>query len=322
MRRGVFRIPISLQQNQAPMQSRKLLEVHALIVTIAQEGSFIRASRKLGVAAPSLTRRVAWLERAIGTRLFHRTSRKMELTPAGRIFVAESTLSLEHAGRAWNLARYQGQLENGPIRVGYSPYVHTAFVSHLFRISTEGGGASGIVLQSAPTLEEVKRVLDGQLHTALGIHPIDDKDLWVQRVGAEGFSVGVPTNHALARRLDLTAKDLNRERVFWLPPSAHPQFCDIIAKYLESLGIEPHFNEVAGQAHALELTAEGVGLALLPRSAARISRTGVVFKPLVDRFLAIETMLFMRRDQRYGRVRDFVDDLYSRLSALGQRTKR
>ena len=45
-------------------------------------------------------------------------------------------------------------------------------------------------------------------------------------------------------------------------------------------------------------------------------RTGVVFKPVIDRYLAIETVLFMRRDQRSGTIKDFIDDLHFRLQAL------
>jgi len=45
------------------------LEVNILIVIIAQEGSFIRASKKLGIAPASLTRRVARLERNMGVKL-------------------------------------------------------------------------------------------------------------------------------------------------------------------------------------------------------------------------------------------------------------
>jgi DNA-binding transcriptional LysR family regulator len=296
------------------MQSRNLLEVHALIVAIAQEGSFIRASKKLGIAQPSLTRRVAALERSLGTRLFHRTSRKMELTKAGRLFVMESTLSLEHADRAWNLARHQGQLESGPIRLGYSPYIHSAFLPYLFRQSFAAEGPLGVVLESASTREGVNRVLRGQLHAALGIHPIDDEDLWVRPVGAEGFSVCIPRNHPLARKANLTVRELDRERVFWVSPSMHPGFYGNVIKYFQSVGIDPTLEEVGGQAHALESAAQGFGLALLPRSATRVSHSGVVFKSLSDRYLVIETILFMRRDQRYGRVKDLVDDLLSRLA--------
>jgi hypothetical protein len=79
------------------MQSRDPLEVNILIVIIAREGSFIRASKKLGIAPPSLTRRVAWLERNIGVKLFDRSTRNVELTAAGKVFVQESSLSLSHA---------------------------------------------------------------------------------------------------------------------------------------------------------------------------------------------------------------------------------
>ena len=100
------------------MQSRNPLEVNILIVIIAREGSFIRASKKLGIAPPSLTRRVAWLERNIGVKLFDRSTRNVELTAAAKLFVQESSLSLSHVERAWGLARFQGQIDSGPYRVG------------------------------------------------------------------------------------------------------------------------------------------------------------------------------------------------------------
>jgi hypothetical protein len=67
------------------MQSRNPLEVNILIVVIAQEGSSERASKKLGMAR-SLTRRVAWLERNIGVKLFGRSTRNVELTGGGKAF--------------------------------------------------------------------------------------------------------------------------------------------------------------------------------------------------------------------------------------------
>jgi hypothetical protein len=87
-------------------------------------------------------------------------------------------------------------------------------------------------------------------------------------------------------------------------------------KYICNLGVQPLFREVKSEAHALEFAAHGFGVALLPRSAAHITHAGTVFKPLTDRYLGIETMLFMRRDQRYGDLKDLVDDLFYRLLAL------
>jgi LysR family transcriptional regulator, benzoate and cis,cis-muconate-responsive activator of ben and cat genes len=144
------------------MQSRNLLEVNVLIVVIAQEGSFVRAAKKLGIAAPSLTRRVSMLEKSIGVRLFERTSRRVELTRAKRLFVQEAALSLNHSERAWDLARYQAQVESGPYRIGYSPCVHSAFLTPLNGLNPvvhpPGDEPSGIALESANTLELLESV--------------------------------------------------------------------------------------------------------------------------------------------------------------------
>lgn len=302
------------------MQSRNPLEVNILIVVIAQEGNFIRASQKLGITPPSLTRRVLSLEKSIGVKLFDRSTRNVQLTTAGRLFVQESSLSIMHAERAWDLARFQAQIEIGPYRVGYSPYTHSAFLPLLNGLGPvphpPGDEPSGIVLETANTLELVERVLRGKLHAALGVGPLSDRDLWVERVGREGFSVCLPRNHRLAQKTGVTAHDLDREMVFWMPRSLQPRFYGRVMKYIGSLGVQPLFREVKGEAHALEFVAHGFGLALLPRSAARITHVGTVFKPLTDRYLGIETVLFMRRDQRYGDLKDLVDDLCSRLLAL------
>ncbi len=303
------------------MQGESTLKMNNLIVVIAQEGSFVRAAKKLGIAQPSLTRRVQMLERSIGVKLFERTSRSVELTKAGRLFVLESTVSLNHAERAWDLARYQARIENGPYRVGYSPYVHSAFLPLLNELSlllrpSGDDDPSGFTLESALTRDLVERVLRGKLHAALGIRPVVDEDLWVQPVGREGFSLCLPKNHTLARRSVVTALDLHGEIIFWIPRSMHPGFYGRVIKYIRTLGAEPVFKEVRATTHALDFVAHGLGLALLPRSAARISHTGVVFKPLSDRYLGIETVLFMRRDQRYGQVKDRVDDLFDRLVSL------
>lgn len=302
------------------MQSRNPLEVHALAVIIAQEGSFVRASRRLGIAQPSLTRRIQSLERSIGVRLFERTSRKVNLTKAGRLFVQESTVSLHHAERAWDLARHQSQIEGGPYRIGYSSYTHSAFLPLLNELDVllrpAGDSPSGFTLESACTRELVERVLGGKLHAALGVRPIVDEDLWMQPVGREGFSICVPRNHPLAQKTAATVLDLSGEMIFWLPRSTHPAFYGRVIKYIRSTGAKPIFKEVRSVTHSLEFVSHGFGLALLPRSAARVSHTGVVFKPLADRYLGIETALFMRRDQRYGPLKEVVDDLFSRLRSL------
>jgi DNA-binding transcriptional LysR family regulator len=85
-------------------------------VAVAEELSFTHAAHRLHVSQPSLSAAVRQLETRVGVTLLHRTTRKVELTPAGRTLLAharevlEASSSLDGALRA-----HRG---GGRIRVG------------------------------------------------------------------------------------------------------------------------------------------------------------------------------------------------------------
>lgn len=77
----------------------------ALFVEVAKAKSFRRAAEAIGMPNPTLSRRISALEKAIGLRLLHRTTRKVELTEAGQIYferckriVDEARLAHEQLG--------------------------------------------------------------------------------------------------------------------------------------------------------------------------------------------------------------------------------
>lgn len=298
------------------MQSRNTLHLQLLVVVLAEQGSFLRAARKLGIPQPSLTRKLSQFEEELGVGLFERTTRRLELTKAGRLFVPEAVAALSHAERAWELARHQARIENGPLRIGYSPYIHSAFLPFLQRLHHSSDEAPNIALESALTLQMAEEVLRGKLHAALGIGPIVDRDLLIRPVGQEGFSICIPKNHPLSRKLTVSVSDLHGELLFWVPRALHPAFYRQVRKYIYGLGVQPVFKEVRARVQGIELVAQGFGMALMPRSTAHLSRPGVVFKPLADRYLKIETLLFTRRSQKPIVHQELIDDLVSRLKAL------
>ena len=59
------------------------LDDMALFVEVVKLRSFRRAADSLGMPNSTLSRRIGGLEKAIGLRLLHRTTRKIELTEAG-----------------------------------------------------------------------------------------------------------------------------------------------------------------------------------------------------------------------------------------------
>src|ERR1044071_7462751 len=70
--------------NVPDLRARELLTV----VTLAEYGSFVAAASHLKTSQPALTRTVKRVERVLGVTLFARNTRRVEITPAGREFVA------------------------------------------------------------------------------------------------------------------------------------------------------------------------------------------------------------------------------------------
>src|SRR5260221_9784812 len=90
-------------------------------LAVAQELHFGRAAALLYISQPSLSNQIHQLERTLGTDLFVRTSRKVELTPAGRALLEEAPLALGALEHAAERARLAGAGIAGTGRLGEPP---------------------------------------------------------------------------------------------------------------------------------------------------------------------------------------------------------
>ena len=70
-------------------------------VTVAEELHFGRAAERLRIAQPSLSHQIRRLEQQLEVTLLNRTSRRVELTPAGRVLLTQGRrLQSSQSGRS------------------------------------------------------------------------------------------------------------------------------------------------------------------------------------------------------------------------------
>jgi DNA-binding transcriptional LysR family regulator len=90
-------------------------------VRTAEGGSFSEAARRLGLTAAAVSRNVAMLERNLGVRLFHRSTRKLTLTEAGERFLVSINGSLDALQGAIAEAAAHGSEPVGVLKVSLPP---------------------------------------------------------------------------------------------------------------------------------------------------------------------------------------------------------
>lgn len=93
------------------------LEGWAIFATVAERRSFTAAAEALGLSKATVSKAVSRLEARVGAQLFHRTSRRLSLTPAGQSLAGRAARLLSDAQAAEEAAREEATGPSGIVRM-------------------------------------------------------------------------------------------------------------------------------------------------------------------------------------------------------------
>jgi DNA-binding transcriptional LysR family regulator len=252
-------------------------------VAVAEELHFRRAADRLHLAQPALSQQVRKLEVEIGVDLFHRSRRGVMLTAAGSIFLDEARRLLRHADEAARMARNARLGKAGRVRVGHlADAVPSTLLRGIAALAAHHPGIE-IVPETVAARRGVEDVRSGRLDVVVIGLPAPVDGLKVTPFATERTVAAVPDRHFLSGRAAIPLDALGDTPLILLPRPTNPAFYDAVLSGCRTAGISPQVVDVSepNVEHALLLVASGVGIALLPASAAeRYSAVGVSFRPL------------------------------------------
>ncbi len=102
-------------------------------VTVAELGHFTRASEKLHLAQPSLSRQISTLETELGAELFHRARGNISLTDAGEALLPRARRMLADAEAIRGEMAELAGIQRGRVRLGATPTLCISLVAEVLR---------------------------------------------------------------------------------------------------------------------------------------------------------------------------------------------
>jgi DNA-binding transcriptional LysR family regulator len=270
---------------------------------VAKHGHFGRAAQHLNIVQPALSMQIRALEDELGGALFVRTSRRVELTAAGQLLLAEAERTLAQATRAKEVVQSSLRGEIGKVRIGFvgNAVLTGKITGDLQAFRAEYPSAVIELAEMAPH-EQSSRVLDGTIDVGycaqigFSLSP----ELSVIPVLSMPLVIVMSSNHALAR-LDM------------VPLAALSQECFILygvedddegpLSELRAQGFSPRaVKRVPTTLGVLALAASGEGVGLAPEAVGQLPIPGLTFKKIAEITTLADLVILGRRIETAGSV--------------------
>ena len=273
------RINFDLQQLQA-------------FVAVAERGSFRAAADHIHLSAPALSRRIDKLETILGARLFNRTTRDVELTPLGRVFLERARAALDDLEAAMLGISDIAASRSGHVTVACVPSAASHFLPSVVRSFSERYPLIRIRVMDEAAGQVLGSVMSGESDFGIsfmgGLLPGIDFD----PIHTDPFVLAMPRNHRFAKRKSLAWADLASEKLIAVARSSGNR--QLLDDALAKAGVNPSYRfEVSHIATLLGMVEAGLGLAAVPRlalPAASAAMVGVALRgPAVSRVLGLAT---------------------------------
>src|SRR4029453_10642153 len=178
-------------------------------LAVADELNFSRAAERLHIAQPALSAQIRSLETQLGTELFSRTTRRVDLTPAGELLLVDAREIVERADRAAAKVAAAGRSDRGALRVAFAAPAAGEASTEIFRRFSEGHPAIEVELVESSTLEGLQQfVADHEADASFAWLPILDEQLDSLVVFSEPKAVGMRPEQPLASQEEVRPADL------------------------------------------------------------------------------------------------------------------
>ncbi|WP_029004418.1 LysR family transcriptional regulator [Azorhizobium doebereinerae] len=252
-------------------------------ITLAEVLHFSRAADRLNMTQPGMSRLIGELEREVGVPLFRRTTRSVELTEAGKAFLAEARLALERLERAVSLARRTASGETGVLRIGYMDFAINGRLPEFLRSFSRLRPDIRLELSFIATLKQHEALLADRIDIGFMIGPVDQPGMASYTFDSDRYVALLPITHPLSNVRSLKLADLAGEPFVLGSGENWGAFRNQFFSLCHRAGFTPDIVQEASSSEGIfGLVAAGAGVSVYASCVRNVQRRGIVIRELED----------------------------------------
>jgi len=282
-------------------------------VAVGEEQHYGRASERLHVAQPALSRQIQDLEEELGVKLFDRLARGVKISVAGASFLDDARRILQQVNEASSRAVRVARGQSGILRVGFTESASWhGVVPDSFRQFRQRQPDTELVLYPAASLDQMEAVRAGRLDAGFVFSmPKSDRELDQLPVAIHHLVLAQPKGDPLTKVRKLRLRDLRNTPFVWFPRRQSPAYYDRLMKECFRGGLKtPNVvQEAVDQATILSLVSCRLGVAFVSEATRWRCPAGVVLLPVTDLKLPLPFALIWRKDNASPVLARFVADV-------------
>jgi DNA-binding transcriptional LysR family regulator len=259
----------------------------------------------------TVTRCMKRVERGVGAKLIDRSAHPVRPTKAGTVIVYWGRKALHALTRGLNEIQQASNPDRAILHVGYTSYLDLDVLARIENIGSGSDTGPSQSEHSSSTSEVIACVLARKWDCGFIITPATTEGLVGVPIYREPFGLLIASDHPLARRKTLSIMDLCDTPLILPAKERNTGFRTWFVSRCGAEGVRLKLNkEVGNPLEAWFLASQRVGVALMPKSAARnLPRGSTVFRPFAEDDLYAEIELVFRDEPHSPMLAVFVEEV-------------
>lgn len=266
-------------------------------LAVCHELNFRKASERLNMTQPPLTRQIQSLEALLGQSLFLRNTHEVTLTEAGQTLLDKVEPLLTALADT-----LQSVSVSNSVKIGCTRFLNVENIPCIFDKLQALPYQTDSINENLTSQQLLSQLVKGKLDIVLiGEKAVINDDIRYAHIHQEPLLLVLPTSHSASVNENVSLEEVADLPLYWFARNENPAYYDKCEQYFRTLPFElKKINEPKESIMLFDKIAKGRGMALMPKSVSTFQQTGCCWKALSDidnQHLNIDIYIAIRKQE-------------------------